>query len=419
MGRSKASKNSRKGRSKKSTQQTTTAQPGTSDQHTVANKQNVEKQNESSTHPQIIQTTQDQTVNPKVNKKQGKSKRKRESSTSESDSSEASSSSSSESSGKNISKKQLNKMAKKVAKIMKKSAQPQPSVIPIMTSNTIPDNSNVNQGLNTQFRPAPYPRATPAGTAPGYEQGQWNARQMNAITLCGTTVPTKLQQKIMEDKYVDLRSLLPNSSRFRANKVIRIGEDENYCKLLVNDHDEDCSDKKELTKHQWIACFHDYMGIYIKAYPEAIGDLLAYSKYINKMMDLGHDWRNYDTMFRKARDTTPYLWTDLLMDLRVEASSNTSVKSSQQFTAPNNKSQFFRRDHNIRAGYCYKYHDARYSCTIRNCTFKHNCQICGQGHPLFRHPHFEKPREPHQYRKREGSPNANKKDPARKTPGGL
>ena len=109
---------------------------------------------------------------------------------------------------------------------------------------------------------------------------------------------------------------------------------------------------------------------------------LSYNKFIIKMMENGNNWLTYDTLFRKARDTTPYLWTEILMDSRFDIDQ----KPSKKQTPPQQKRQFFRNQFSkVQPGYCYSFHKKISSCTDRNCSYDHRCQICHGSHPLYRH----------------------------------
>ena len=323
-----------------------------------------------------IETVHESVEKAKKTKSKKGRKRKRRTSNSE-DSDDSSSSSSDSDTSSKTAKSKYRGLAREVVKALAAIGHPA-TTSGVKELQALP----VVPTPPPQFRPAPYPRATPAGSAPFAEQGQWNARQMNAITFCGTTVLTKIQIKIMEDRYVDLKTLLPSNNKAKTNKIINIAEEDTNYQVNINDQGgETHDDKKELTQHQWITCFHDYMGIYLKAFPSAVDDLLAYSKHIIKMQENGQDWRNYDLIFRKSRDTTPYLWTDIMMDSRIEATTSHS-KTYSQGQSSSNASQFFR---NIRIGFCRAYHDPLRSCHLRDCQYKHSCQICGRDHPLFRH----------------------------------
>ena len=227
-----------------------------------------------------------------------------------------------------------------------------------------------------RVRKEPYPRAD----VPEYQQtGQLQSQAPN-IMPCGSLVPLKLQQKIIEGKYINLRSLLPVRESRKSSRGNKTHD---------SDDDEDTDETEELSQWQWIQCFYDYIAVYTKEYPSATESILAYAKYITRLMEDGKDWRTYDITFRKAREARPYLWTDLLFDTRLDLKDKKQDKPSKPSTS--NK-QFFRESSgpSVAPGYCYGYHRRNTRCENSPCTFNHKCQICNGPHPLFKHDYFDR-----------------------------
>ena len=224
--------------------------------------------------------------------------------------------------------------------------------------------------------PEPYPRAGESSRLPPTSQGQYPP-QATGITICGTLVPEKIREKIIDGKYVDLRSLLPLRSKKKSAKSNRTDDSEG------DNLDDEDSDKNELTQFQWLECFLDYVTIYTSEYPSATESILSYMKFILKLMDSGKDWRSYDIMFRKAREAKPYLWTDILLDSRFDISDKKQGKA----TTSSNHQQFFREGSRgeVAKGYCFDFHKRNSRCENRACPYSHRCQICNGAHPVFRH----------------------------------
>ena len=112
-------------------------------------------------------------------------------------------------------------------------------------------------------------------------------------------------------------------------------------------------------------------------YPEQLQDLLTYSKYIKKLMAAGDQWQYYDHHFRLDREHSLYSWSQIRIDLQLDAARNRPKTGSPD---SNNMTQ----TPNVPSGYCYRFNSKSTTCRKgRTCTYRHNCPRCTSFHSVY------------------------------------
>ena len=185
-------------------------------------------------------------------------------------------------------------------------------------------------------------------------------------------MPLNLRKKIIEGKYVDLKALHPLNQQKKSTKVYQYedSEDESTRTKRFGKLQDEAESKKDLSELEWLECFLDYSAIYTKEYPSATEGILSYTKFIIDLMKNGKDWKTYDIKFRKARETTSYLWTDILLDSRLAISEKKEERKQGQ--SPYNKQFFPSKLPDIEVGYCFNYHNKNSKCQRGEfCQYEH------------------------------------------------
>ena len=262
------------------------------------------------------------------------------------------------------------------------SAFPQPATLPSLppSTSTLPQTLPMPPLLPPSFFTPP---ALPQTSAHGASSELPSAQQylpsrcsvaFSSGLLAGEQLPDKLKHKIWNEEYVDFFEIWNVGTE--AYTITSNSTDKPAMSLLPGK-------KFVLSKEEWSKAFDDYMSVYIRKFPDATHELIAYGAFVRELMVRGSDWALYDQSFRKDRAITKCSWGLLRVDLYLKANS-TSPKDPR--SDGNGKARFFRGDkNNLPAGYCFNYHDAQKRCLNRMCTYKHSCPKCNQFHPTYFH----------------------------------
>lgn len=186
-------------------------------------------------------------------------------------------------------------------------------------------------------------------------------------------VSDKLKSKIWNNEYFEFSDLL-------SNPVF-----ENKYQLTINNSDKGlvpslCLEpvsktKKYLSIESWLNCFHIFVGVYTRKYPNEAPALMKYGEVVQDLAARGHNWRFYDENFRFLRQSQPaaFPWINIHWELWMRSQQPIVRKP----TAPAPPSQSRTRDGNIPKGYCFKFSKG---VKCFGCAFKHLCYRCDGSH---------------------------------------
>ncbi|KAK3101834.1 hypothetical protein FSP39_006695 [Pinctada imbricata] len=130
----------------------------------------------------------------------------------------------------------------------------------------------------------------------------------------GATVPNKLKQKIWNNEYVDLKSLLPSTGEEPIAITVKAG------KIELN---HTSNNKLPLSINQWTDAFLIYGSIYLQKFPTEACNVLKYMFTVREISKLHVDqaWRTYDESFRRIRESTIIPWEKPIAELRLKAAA--------------------------------------------------------------------------------------------------
>ena len=211
---------------------------------------------------------------------------------------------------------------------------------------------------------------------PGTTQNRVSRLITNSLSI-HSHVPHKLRVKIWADEFVDMYSLLPEVALMpqEMTLTVRPGGDNAGPSVCVAP-----KPKADLqTFYSWSKAFDIFCSVYlIKPANNLIATkLFQYRHLIRNLMERGGDWRGYDESFRTMRTVEGWNWDEMHSQLWLMAAQRPVPKVAPQVKAP-----FLARGASTRVvpGHCTKY-NTQGSCSFNPCKFRHQCSLCGGGHP--------------------------------------
>ncbi|XP_078582939.1 uncharacterized protein LOC144865820 [Branchiostoma floridae x Branchiostoma japonicum] len=194
-----------------------------------------------------------------------------------------------------------------------------------------------------------------------------------------TGISDGIKDKIWQDKFVELKQLLPNA-RPRQQFTVNLDTLAGSPTLTLANSAEDRA-KQSLTLSQWSMAFSIYHYIYIQKHLARSPQLIAYAHLIRSLAERGAQWSRYDALFRQLRHASPSTpWDVPNMQLYVDAFSH--VKPTSFTTKPNQQ----QSNNSLPLGYCFRYHSAASNCFAASCPYKHACPTCSGAHKNFNCP---------------------------------
>ena len=214
-------------------------------------------------------------------------------------------------------------------------------------------------------------------------------------SIVGQNIPQKLRRKILQDKFVEISQLLPQTSTNQSDEFIFKPSKDKGAKLVKN------KKRTDISFSQWMEGFDIFIAVYIdsahklSSLQKLIRSLLTYKKEIATLYRMGYDWASFDRHFRKDREVNPCSWATVRHDLHMLYSGSKKHTFRSQPTDPNTnkiKSIQTRDGNTIPAGYCIEFHtrDSRCSKGLE-CSFQHKCPKCRARHPIYRACQTSKP----------------------------
>lgn len=185
-------------------------------------------------------------------------------------------------------------------------------------------------------------------------------------------VSDKLRSKIWNNEYFEFGALLSNPV-LDSKYQITINKADKGSALCLEPISQT---KKFLSIETWLKCFHVFVGVYTRKYPNEAPDLMKYGEVVQDLAARGHNWKFYDENFRFLRQSQPtaFPWINIHWELWMR-SQQTDVRKP---IATNHPNQLKLRDDSVPKGYCFKF-SRGVKCF--GCAFKHLCYKCEGSHP--------------------------------------
>ena len=151
----------------------------------------------------------------------------------------------------------------------------------------------------------------------------------------GSTIWTKVRNKILSNKFVEMHELLSNFHTKSNEFTIRPGK---HGAQFVR------AQPKLVSFSQWCEGFDVFISIFVEQATSTTSAikltkaLLTYKKQVNALYKQGYDWAGYDRHFHQEREHQPMSWPKLRADLQLQYAhmpqSNTSRPSNFRPSTP-------------------------------------------------------------------------------------
>ena len=189
----------------------------------------------------------------------------------------------------------------------------------------------------------------------------------------GALIPLKIKEKIWGHQFVDFYDLLYPHQEQAYTLALNSVDGPPSLKFLPKR-------KSFLSELDWSCAFDEFLAVYVGKFPEELGGLLSYSRFIKSMMKDRLNWRMYDQKFRMAREVTRCTWETIRIDLQLECTRSLPPLSPSVTPAQTPAVA------HPPVGYCFQYHAKGRFCSESNCAYKHSCPRCGGPHPMYHRP---------------------------------
>ena len=193
----------------------------------------------------------------------------------------------------------------------------------------------------------------------------------------GLQLSQKLRENIASGKYVDFYDILfPD---YEQGYPVTINNQGQGPILSFTPRK-----RRQLTETEWCSAWDDYTAVYVHHHPLEVNELISYGKRIKSFMTNKQNWRFYDERFRRERESRPFSWASIRVDIQLQAAHQ--LFHSQALGVENLpfRAQQGAKLRDIPKGHCFKYHNKRSRCENKQCKFSHTCPICKQNHPIFK-----------------------------------
>lgn len=199
-------------------------------------------------------------------------------------------------------------------------------------------------------------------------------------TPISAMVDLTLQNKIWQDKYIDLALLLPQNCSPGSKKQglqFQIGVD-SMLSLVQNKPKFQIRDIE-----QWTSAFMRFIAIYSVKYPDSVPHLIKHAEIVrilaNSQVPL-NDWIQYDQKVRMDRQIRGVAWDNLNMEFFIMAFRPTN-NSFRPFRGRNQFQGGNRQYAQLPKGLCWNFNKDGY-CRANPCKFQHKCAHCRGNHSM-------------------------------------
>ena len=210
------------------------------------------------------------------------------------------------------------------------------------------------------------------------------------------SVPANVAQLIVTDRYIELSSLLDQAEMAPQ----ALDESREPLCHFIDGRMQPATVRRPVPHFgAWATAFLRYASVYVEAHPATAASLLAHMAQVSSLQaaGLGLAWRDFDEMFRRARELHPgslpwgatpatsQLWLNAIArgiaGYRAGMRDTTAGRGSHTTNCPTTPAQSFC------APLCLAYNRPA-GCTRFRCTYSHVCRGC-QGP----HSHTDCPRQ--------------------------
>ncbi|XP_035677709.1 uncharacterized protein LOC118416647 [Branchiostoma floridae] len=190
-----------------------------------------------------------------------------------------------------------------------------------------------------------------------------------------TGIPGPTKERIWENKFLNLKTLLP-ALQSAPQYTVSLSGSQTPTLTLANRND---SGKQTLSLDQWTNAFLVYHFIYIQRHPTLSPQLISYLHLIRTLAARKANWLRYDEQFRQYREKCPVTpWDTPHMQLYVDALYNANPSPPTPSTRSPSSSSTTSKS--IPTGFCFQYHKPNGQCFKHECLYKHYCFKCSGAH---------------------------------------
>lgn len=219
--------------------------------------------------------------------------------------------------------------------------------------------------------------------------------------LVGQTLSSKKLTDIMDDKFVEFNTLLPDATKEDHSLVLETTKT-GHPKFKVE------NTKKFITLERWNEAFGIFTAAYTSNRASAsethnlILELLTYQRDVNGLARKNLAWWQYDRQFRIDKSNNPLLFSyghlrhDLITCITIDRQPFREARAGRPFQQKDANRQrwsgnsgFQARDrsrsYSIPPGFCVRYNLPQQRCQAPpgKCAYKHSCPQCNNRHPIF------------------------------------
>ena len=205
----------------------------------------------------------------------------------------------------------------------------------------------------------------------------------------GSHVSDIMQNKILDDKFINMSKLLPQLEPPSNTNNLFIDHAKGKLKVKKNFKSIDCIE-------DWRKAFDIMIVVYSsrKSNFNRIPGMLHYAHEIEGLARDGFDWLTYDKAYRidRANQSEKPCWSETNQRLynsiiRKGKLTKKSISHSSSFRNDNvvdQSKQTSKAD--IPLGFCFAFHSQHKRCDANPCRWSHNCFVCKEGappHPIY------------------------------------
>ena len=197
------------------------------------------------------------------------------------------------------------------------------------------------------------------------------------------SVSQKTRKRILNDKYVDLKTLLLTADKEKEVNI-KLKDNRGGREVSVS---ESARGSEIHNIHQWTDAFCIYSAVYSEAFPAMAPALFKYMHTVREIAKCRGNWKMYDESFRKKRETKlrPFDKVDWMLMWRYGGNPQVNQpQQNQSFPGKDRKGGFKSSGQKSRVqdplfpkGHCFAFARGETCRDGDSCRFKHFCSLCG------------------------------------------
>ena len=133
--------------------------------------------------------------------------------------------------------------------------------------------------------------------------------QITFGAIVGSTIKTKLRNKILENRYLEMAELLPDFKSKKTTEAYYIQKDANHSPRFVKPRP-----KYDINFGQWCEAFENFSAVHLEraktrdSMLKLALSLMTYKRTVSDLNKKNYDWAAYDRHFRSDREQDKTTW---------------------------------------------------------------------------------------------------------------